>query len=40
MKTKIKKTLIITGIAMTGLIGIKYSYNTVNDEREGAIVNQ
>lgn len=32
MKTKIKKTLIIAGIAMMGLVGIKYSYNTVNDE--------
>ena len=32
MKTKIKKTLIIAGIAMMGLIGIKHSYNTVNDE--------
>lgn len=32
MKTKIKKTLIIAGIAMMGLMGIKYSYNTVNDE--------
>lgn len=32
MKSKIKKTLLISGIAVLGLMGIKHSFDTINDE--------
>ncbi|MCM1294790.1 MAG: hypothetical protein NC311_04505 [Muribaculaceae bacterium] len=32
MKSKIKKTLLISGIAILGLMGVKHSYDTINDD--------
>lgn len=32
MKSKIKKTLLISGIAILGLMGMKHSYDTINDD--------
>ncbi|MDE6250189.1 MAG: hypothetical protein K2M34_00955 [Alphaproteobacteria bacterium] len=32
MKSKIKKTLLISGIAVLGLMGIKYSYTTKDED--------